>query len=68
MNYASSATRRQRLRRGATAVEFAIVLPILLTFVWAAFEFTRWAMIRHVADNAAYEAARCVIVPGGGES
>ncbi|MCA9150710.1 MAG: pilus assembly protein [Planctomycetales bacterium] len=46
-------------------MEFAIVAPILVMMVWGAFEFTRFSMVRHVADNAAYEAARCVIVPGG---
>lgn len=59
---------RQNLpRRGASSVEFAIVLPILLLFVGASIEFTRLAMVRHVTDNASYEAARWVIVPGASE-
>jgi Flp pilus assembly protein TadG len=51
-------------RRGATAVEFAIVSPIFFVLVIAAFEFGRLNVIRHTADNAAYEAARRAMVPG----
>jgi len=62
-----SAKERHSNRRGATAVEFAMVLPVLLLFVWSAIEFSRLAMVRHMADNASYEAARWVIVPGATE-
>jgi Flp pilus assembly protein TadG len=51
-------------RTGATAVEFAIVAPIFFMFVIAAFEFGRLNVIRHTADNAAYEGARIAMVPG----
>jgi Flp pilus assembly protein TadG len=51
-------------RRGATAVEFAITAPVFFLFLLAAFEFGWLNVIRHTADNAAYEAARTVIVPG----
>ena len=51
-------------RRGAAAVEFAIVAPLLFFFFFAAFEFCRVAMIRHTADNAVYEACRAGIIPG----
>jgi Flp pilus assembly protein TadG len=51
-------------RRGATAVEFALTAPIFFLFLLAAFEFGWLNVIRHTADNAAYEAARTVIVPG----
>src|SRR6476659_5003732 len=52
------------LRAGATAVEFAITLPIFLVFLMAAFEFGWLNVLRHTADNAAYEAARHAMVPG----
>jgi len=52
-------------RRGATAVEFALTVPIFLLFLLAAFEFGWLNVIRHTADNAAYEAARHAMVPGG---
>lgn len=59
--------RNQRLRetrRGAAAVEFAIVAPIFFLFLLAAFEFGWLNVMRHTADNAAYEAARAAMVPG----
>lgn len=51
-------------RRGATAVEFALVLPVLFLFAVGIVEFSRVSMLRHVVDNASYEACRAVIVPG----
>jgi Flp pilus assembly protein TadG len=54
----------QPSRRGATAVEFAITAPVFFLFLLAAFEFGWLNVIRHTADNAAYEAARTVVVPG----
>jgi Flp pilus assembly protein TadG len=59
-------TRRRRpsLRRGAAAVEFALTAPIFFLFLLAAFEFGWLNVIRHTADNAAYEAARTAMVPG----
>lgn len=51
-------------RRGVTAVEFAITAPIFFFVLIAGFEFGWHAVIRHTADNAAYEAARIAIVPG----
>jgi Flp pilus assembly protein TadG len=52
-------------RRGATVVEFAIVAPIFFLFLLASFEFGWLNVLRHTADNAAYEAARAAMVPGG---
>jgi Flp pilus assembly protein TadG len=57
-------SRRKAARTGATAVEFAIVAPIFFTLMLASFEFSRLNVIRHTADNAAYEAARHAMVPG----
>jgi Flp pilus assembly protein TadG len=45
-------------------VEFAIVAPVFFIFIITAFEFGRLNVIRHTADNAAYEAARHAMVPG----
>ncbi|MEM1063831.1 MAG: TadE family protein [Planctomycetota bacterium] len=58
---------RRRLpdrRRGAAATEFAIVAPVFFLVVFSLFEFTWLNIVRHTADNAAYEAARVAIVPG----
>ncbi len=51
-------------RTGATAVEFALVAPIFFLLLLSSFEFSRLNVIRHTADNAAYEAARIAMVPG----
>ena len=56
---------RRTARRGAVAVEFALVLTLAFLFFFAAFEFCRVAMIRHTVDNAVYEGARRGIIPGG---
>lgn len=60
-----SPRRRRGLRRGATATEFAITAPIFVLFLMASFEFGWLNVLRHTADNAAYEAARYAMVPGG---
>jgi len=51
-------------RRGATMVEFALVVPIVFILFFAAVEFSRVLIVRHTVDNAVYEAARVAIVPG----
>ncbi|MGL4512698.1 MAG: TadE/TadG family type IV pilus assembly protein [Lacipirellulaceae bacterium] len=56
--------RRRNDRRGATAVEFALVAPAFFLVLFALFEFSRMNVLRHTADNAAYEAARVAMVPG----
>jgi Flp pilus assembly protein TadG len=56
--------RRSKARAGAAAVEFALTAPIFFLFLLAAFEFGWMNVIRHTADNAAYEAARTAMVPG----
>lgn len=58
-------TKSKKRRSGATVVEFALALPVVLLFFWASLEFGRAAIIQHAVDNAAYEACRIVIVPGG---
>lgn len=45
-------------------VEFALTAPVFFLFLLAAFEFGWLNVIRHTADNAAYEAARTSMVPG----
>ncbi len=59
----TSRTLRKR-RRAATVVEFAFVVPIIFTFLFASLEFSRASSIRNTARNAAYEGARQGIVPG----
>ncbi len=54
---------RIKERRGATAVEFALTLPVLIIFMFATYEFGRANMMLHTAEAAAYEAARVGIIP-----
>ena len=57
--------RRALLARcGATTVEFALCLPVLFLFTFAALEFSRVNMIRQSVENATYEGCRRGIVPG----
>ena len=51
-------------RRGVTLVEFAIVAPIFFLLLFAMIEFSHLVNIRNAAHNAAYEAARLIVVPG----
>lgn len=51
-------------RRGAATLEMAFVLPIIFLFMFAAFEFTRFSMMRPTIDSAVYDATRRAIVPG----
>lgn len=56
---------RRSTRRGAVAVEFAFAAPVFFLLLFGAIEIGRLNIVRHVVDNAAYEAARHGLVPGG---
>lgn len=56
--------KRKADRRGAVVVEFAICAPVFFLVVLAMFEFSWLNVVRHTADNAAYEATRVAMVPG----
>ena len=49
-------------QKGATAVEFAIVLSLLITLIFGIIEFGLFIFNRHVITNAAREGARYGIV------
>lgn len=53
-------TRKKRLRseRGAAAVEFAVVLPVLLAIVFGAIDWGYYFFVREIVVNAAREGAR----------
>ena len=59
-----TAVRRHLRRRGGTAVEFVIVAPIFFFLLLAGIEFAVLGTIRSTANNAAYEAARVLVIPG----
>ena len=51
-------------RRGVTAVEMALTLPVLILLIFGAYELCRANMMKHTAEAATYEAARVAIIPG----
>ena len=51
------------MKKGATLVEFAFVLPILLLLFFGLWEWSRVEMIRQVAATASYQAARRGTLP-----
>lgn len=55
--------RSRACQAGATTVKLSLVLPILFAMLIGMIEFTRLSNMRHAADDAAYEAARAVVVP-----
>lgn len=55
---------RRTARQGGVTVEFAITAGLAFFFFFAAFEFSRVAMIRGTMDNAIYEAGRVGVLPG----
>ena len=62
-------TRRQlRRQRGAVAVEFALIMPVLLLILVGTLEFGRvWSQLQ-VFQGAAREGARCAAVKAAGFS
>jgi Flp pilus assembly protein TadG len=52
-------------RRGATAVETAVVILITLMFIFGIVEYGRLLFFFHAADNAAREGARYAVVHTG---
>ena len=48
----------RHLRSGVAAVEFALVAPVFLLFVFALFEFGRMLMVQQSLTNAAREGCR----------
>ncbi len=59
---ASSAPRTPARRRGATLVEFALVMPVFLMFLFGIFEYARYLMMHQLLHNAARDAARWGVV------
>jgi hypothetical protein len=49
-------------QKGATAVEFAVILPLLLLLIFAVIEFSLFIFNRQVLTNACREGARAGIV------
>lgn len=55
--------RRQRNRRGASAIEFALIAPIMITFTYGLVEIGRVMLVKQTATHATREGARIAIRP-----
>jgi len=55
---------RKKRRRGAAAVEFAIVAPVFFLFVFGMVEYGRMVMVQQVLTNASREGARRAVLDG----
>ncbi len=54
----------QRKRRGAAAVEFAMVAPVFFLLIFGMIEFGRLVMVQQVITNASREGARIAVLDG----
>lgn len=63
-----TALARKNKRRGTAAVEFALVAPIFMLFLFGTIELGRLALARNVLANASREAARFAVIQGATES
>jgi len=59
--------RNKRRRRGASAVEFAIVAPIFFLLLFGMIEFGRMLMVQQLLTNATREGARFAVLEGSTE-
>lgn len=51
-------------RRGAAVVEFAVVAPIFVLFVFGLIEYGRMVMVQQIITNASREGARLAVLEG----
>ena len=58
----------RRDRRGAAAVEFAIVAPVFFLMILGMIEIGRGVMVQQVITNASREGARLAVLPGSTSS
>lgn len=64
MPYPTRAQRRSNFGRGNALLEFALILPLLLTGIFGVIEFGRALYTFHFVSNAAREATRWASVRG----
>ena len=54
----------RKKRRGASAVEFALVAPVFILLVFGMIEFGRMVMVQQLLTNASREGARRAVLDG----
>jgi Flp pilus assembly protein TadG len=62
--FETSTRRVRKRRRGAAAVEFAVVLPVFVILVFGMIEYGRMVMVQQVITNASREGARGAVLDG----
>lgn len=67
MPVSTSHSRRRRNRRGAAAVEFALIAPLMLLFTFGLIECARMMMVKNAAVQATREGARLAVLPSASE-
>ncbi|MHC1789926.1 TadE/TadG family type IV pilus assembly protein [Solidesulfovibrio sp.] len=60
----AAAAPHSRSQTGASAVEMALILPLLLTLVFAVFDYSRFFFLRATVTAAVADAARIATLPG----
>lgn len=56
-------SRRSGREKGSSAVEMALIMPVLFLFLFGGFEFGRYLWFQHIVSAAAAEAARMGVTP-----
>jgi Flp pilus assembly protein TadG len=68
MKLRTKTNEHQLSRSGATAVEFAMIAPILFLTLFACVEFGRIMLVQSYVEQAAFESARNIAVVGAAKS
>lgn len=63
-NYRNNKAGGRWNRRGAVTIEFALVASVLFMVIFGCVEFSRMILLRNMAQDAAYDAARYCMVEG----
>lgn len=63
MNRIRKSTRRSEARRGASAIEFAIIAPLMILFTFGLIELGRMMLVKQTATHATREGARIAVRP-----
>ena len=63
MNVMNKKFRRPASRLGASAVEFALIAPLMITFTFGLVELGRLMLVKQTATHATREGARIAVRP-----
>lgn len=63
MKRTTHATRKRITRRAASAVEFALIAPLMISFTFGLVELGRMMLVKQTATHATREGARAAVRP-----